>query len=46
MLGERTIGPGNTPIEIERGKNEKLPEIWVTSLFDRYSDVVVAKAEK
>lgn len=46
MLGDRAIGPANTPIEVERDKNEKFPDIWVTSLFDRYSDVVVAKAEK
>ncbi len=46
MLGERTVGAANTPLTIERTKNEKLPEIWVTSAFDLYSDTVVAPAEK
>lgn len=46
MLGEQAIGASNTDIPIERRKGQKLPEIWVTSLFDRYNDVVVAPAEK
>ena len=46
MLGTVAIGETNLPLTIERKKGGKLPEIWVTSLFDRYSDVVVAPAEK
>lgn len=43
MVGDRTAGPTNTPITLEV-KRGRLPEIWVTSLFNKYSDVVVAKA--
>lgn len=45
MAGAHIAGEANTPFElvIEEGG---LPEIWVTSLFDRYSDVVVAPARK
>jgi hypothetical protein len=46
MLGERTLGPTNTPLTIERGAKEKLPELWVTSEFDLYSDTIAAPAEK
>ena len=40
MIGQEVAGQTNEPIEliIPRGKQ---PEIWVTSMFDRYSDVVV-----
>jgi hypothetical protein len=42
MLGPSTIlGNTNQPIELPVGK--KREEIWVTSLYHRYSDVVVAK---
>ena len=46
MAGAMIAGETNMPIElvIERGKG--IPEIWVTSLFDRYSDVVVSPARK
>lgn len=45
MAGERIAGETNAPFElvIEKGR---IPEIWVTSLFDRYSDVVVVPARK
>lgn len=46
MLGETIIGDTNKPLEIELKKGEKRPEIWATSLFDLYNDVVVAPAEK
>ena len=41
MLGDEPIGDTNLPIEItiRRGK---VPELWVTSLFHAYSDVVLA----
>ena len=44
MIGDRPAGQTNTPmtLDVKRGK---LPEIWVTSLFNKYSDVVVAKAQ-
>lgn len=43
MAGTRVAGKSNQPFTLEiPGKR---PEIWVTSLFDRYGDVVVAKAE-
>jgi hypothetical protein len=47
MSGPSTIlGKTNEPLEIEIVKGQKRPEIWVTSLYDRYSDVVVAPAEQ
>lgn len=46
FLGETILGDTNEPLEIEIKKGQKRPEIWVTSLFDRYDDVVVAPAEK
>lgn len=46
MLGDRTLGATNTPLTFEREKNEKLPEIWVTSAFDLYSDTIASPAEK
>jgi hypothetical protein len=46
MLGETILGDTNKPLEFEVKKGEKRPEIWATSLFDKYSDVVVAPAEK
>ncbi len=43
MFGDDVAGDTNKPIilEVKRGPR---PEIWLTSLFDQYSDVVVAKA--
>lgn len=45
MAGDRVAGRTNRPfeIEIDRGNN---PEIWVTSLYDHYSDVVVLPASR
>ena len=43
MAGDRPLGPTNKPLELELERGEKVPEIWVTSLYDRYSDVVAAK---
>lgn len=44
MIGGKAVADSNTPFVLEIKKGKKLPEIWVTSLFDRYSDVVVVKA--
>ena len=45
MGGNHVLGKTNVPFELEIAKGEKRPEIWVTSLFDRYNDVIVAPAE-
>ncbi|HEU4889843.1 MAG TPA: hypothetical protein VFV49_18310 [Thermoanaerobaculia bacterium] len=42
MAGDRVLGKANTPLQLEWKHGQKRPEIWVTSLWDRYSDVVVA----
>lgn len=44
ILGADAIGNSNTPLTIEVGRSGHRPEIWLTSLFDQYSDVVVARA--
>lgn len=41
LAGDVMVGDTNLPIEIEVPQRGKLPEIWVTSLFDAYGDVVV-----
>lgn len=47
MVGATTIaGETNKPFELVIERDREIPEIWVTSLFDRYSDVVVAPARK
>jgi hypothetical protein len=46
MGGEHVLGKTNVPFELEWRKGQKRPEIWITNLYDRYSDVVVAPAEK
>lgn len=46
MLGDRTIGDTNQPLTIELPKNGKHADLWVTSLFDHYGDVVVVPAKK
>jgi hypothetical protein len=46
MLGETIGGDSNKPFEYVKTPGQKRPEIWVTSLFDKYSDQVVAPAEK
>jgi hypothetical protein len=46
MYGEWILGETNKPLELEVKPGTKRLEIWVTSLFDKYSDVVVVPAEK
>ncbi len=46
MLGKDPLGSTNEPIELVLPKSGKHAEIWVTSLFNTYSDAVVAKAAK
>src|SRR6185369_15949369 len=41
MIGRDAVGETNEPIEITLQRGTKVPEVWVTSLFDAYSDVVV-----
>jgi hypothetical protein len=43
MAEDMAVGETNKPFELQLTRRDKRPEIWVTSLFDRYSDVVVAK---
>jgi len=45
MAGTQILGNTNKPLVLELAKGQKRPEIWVTSLFNRYGDVVVAKAD-
>lgn len=45
MGGDSVLGDSNKPFVLEIAKGQKRPEIWLTSLFDRYGDVVVAKKE-
>lgn len=44
MVGDQLAGMSNQPIEVKLPKGRKRPEIWVTSPFDVYSDVVVSPA--
>jgi hypothetical protein len=44
MSGGDPIGDTNIPITLQVNRKGQHPEIWVTSLFNLYSDVVVAKA--
>jgi len=44
MLGGDVIGETNTPITLQLNRKAQHPEIWITSLFNIYSDSVVAKA--
>lgn len=46
MAGNMILGRTNQPLELELTERDRLPEIWVTSLYDRYSDVVVSKGAK
>lgn len=46
FVGNNQAGDTNQPIAIDWAKNEKRPEIWARSLFNRYSDVVIAPAAK
>lgn len=43
MYGDLVIGDSNTPVVIDVKKGAKRKDVWVTSLFDAYSDVVVLK---
>jgi len=45
MAGTRVLGNTNEPVELELEKGAKRPEIWLTSLYDRYSDIVIAPAQ-
>lgn len=45
MFGDATVGATNQPVTIEIARNGKHPDIWVTSAFDAYSDVVVVPAK-
>ncbi len=42
MMGETILGNTNKALEVDVPKG-KVPEIWATDLFNRYSDVVVLK---
>ena len=46
MIGQRDVAEAGQPFEIEIKKGKKREEIWVRSSFERYSDVVVAPAER
>jgi hypothetical protein len=46
MFGDAAAGSTNEPIELMIDRKTKRPEIWVTSLFDWYSDQTVVPAEK
>lgn len=46
MAGSTVLGKTNVPFELVLLPGQKRPEIWVTSLYERYSDVVVAAAKK
>ena len=45
MANDLVLGNANGPVQLEIAAGKKRPEIWVTSLYDRYSDVVVAPAQ-
>lgn len=45
MAGDRPLGQANKPLTLEWRSGEKRPEIWVTSLYDHYDDVVVLEGE-
>ena len=45
MAGETVLGDTNRPLQLELPAGKKRPEIWVTSLFDHYSDIVVAEKQ-
>lgn len=46
LLGDGTAGDTNQPITLQWPKGTKRPELWAKSLFDLYSDVVIAPTEK
>jgi hypothetical protein len=41
MYGDQTVGTSNEPIELTIDPKAKRSELWVTSLFDAYSDATV-----
>lgn len=45
LAGDTILGPTNQPLQLTLEAGKKRPEIWATSLFDHYSDVVVAEKE-
>jgi hypothetical protein len=44
MLGGDPIGDTNLPITLNLNRKGEHAEIWITSLFNKYSDMVIAKA--
>jgi hypothetical protein len=45
MGGNDVLGETNKPFILEVKRGQKLPEIWLKSLHDRYSDAVVVEGE-
>jgi hypothetical protein len=41
MAGDTILGNTNQPVTLNLGRGKKHPEIWLTSLFEQYGDVVV-----
>lgn len=46
MAGDTVLGNTNLPLQLNLEAGKQRPEIWVTSLFDHYSDVVVAEKQR
>ncbi|HEX7809005.1 MAG TPA: hypothetical protein VF608_09775 [Thermoanaerobaculia bacterium] len=46
MGDDRVLGKTNVPFEVEWKKGQESPEIWVTSLYNIYDDVVLLKKMK
>ncbi|MGN6185278.1 MAG: hypothetical protein ACTHQM_16695 [Thermoanaerobaculia bacterium] len=46
MGNDRVLGKTNQPFEVEWKKGADAPEIWVTSLYNIYDDVVVWKGNE
>ncbi len=46
MLGDDEVGFANQPIAIEVKPKSKRPELWLKPYLNRYSDVVIAPAER
>lgn len=44
MAGDTYLGETNQIVELEIKKGDKIPEIWVMSLYDKYGDAVVRPA--
>jgi hypothetical protein len=44
LAGDRVLGKTNIPLQVTFERGKKRPEIWMTSLYDRYGDVVIAPA--